>query len=92
MKTVAEQTRRPGGIDDGVNDGAFAHFALALSVGLAVVDPVVARQPTQANGDALMARISAAARAELLLAPEHEARRPWRLRVDIPDRPGGWPG
>ena len=53
MKTVAEQARRSGGIDDGVNDGALVHFALALSVGLAVVDPVVAQQPTQANWNAL---------------------------------------
>jgi AcrR family transcriptional regulator/RimJ/RimL family protein N-acetyltransferase len=90
MKTVTEQTRRAGGIDDDVDDDAFVHFALALSVGLAMVDPVVNRRPSQAHWNALMARIGAAfAPAELLLAAEHEARTPWRLRVDIPDRPGG---
>ena len=90
MKTLTEQARRSGGIDGGIDDGALVHFALALSVGLAVVDPVVERRPTQANWNALMARVGASlAPLELLLAPEHEARTPWRLRVDIPDRPGG---
>src|SRR5664280_2776059 len=37
-----------------------------------------------------MARIGEAfAPAELLVTAEHEARTPWGLRVDIPDRPGG---
>ena len=90
MKTVTEQARRAGGIDDDIDDGAFVHFALALSVGLAMVHPVVDRQPSQASWNALMARIGEAfAPAELLLTAEHEARTPWRLRVDIPDRPGG---
>jgi RimJ/RimL family protein N-acetyltransferase len=90
MKTVIEQARRAGGIDDDIDDGAFVHFALALSVGLAMVGPVADRQPSQASWNALMARIGAAfAPAELLLIAEHEARTPWRLRVDIPDRPGG---
>jgi RimJ/RimL family protein N-acetyltransferase len=90
MKTVTEQARRAGGIDDDIDDGAFVHFALALSVGLAMVHPVVDRQPSQASWNALMARIGAAfAPAELLLTAEHEARTPWRLRIDIPDRPGG---
>ena len=90
MKTVIEQARRAGGIDDDIDDGAFVHFALALSVGLAMVGPVADRQPSQASWNALMARIGAAfAPAELLLIAEHEARTPWRLRIDIPDRPGG---
>ena len=90
MKTVTEQTRRAGGLDDDVDDDAFVHFALALSVGLAMVDPVVDRQPSQAHWNALMARIGAAfAPSDLLLAAEFEARTPWRLRIDIPDRPGG---
>ena len=90
MKTVTEQARRAGGIDDDIDDGAFVHFALALSVGLAMVHPVVDSQPSQASWNALMARIGAAfAPGELLLTAEHEARTPWRLRIDIPDRPGG---
>ena len=35
MKALTEQTRRSGGLDDDVDDDAFVHFALALSVGLA---------------------------------------------------------
>ena len=90
VKTVAEQSRRAGGVDAAVDVDAFVHFAMAVSVGLAMVDPVVDRRPSQANWNALMARIGAAfAPAELLLTAEHEARTPWRLRVDIPDRPGG---
>ena len=90
MKVVTEQARRAGGIDDDIDDSAFVHFALALSVGLAMVDPVVDQQPSQASWNALMARIGAAfAPADLLLASEHESRTPWRLRIDIPDRPGG---
>ncbi len=90
MKALTEQTRRSGGLDDDVDDDAFAHFALALSVGLAMVVPVVDRRPTQAHWNALMARIGAAVAPEaFLLTGDHEARTPWRLRIDIPDRPGG---
>jgi AcrR family transcriptional regulator len=90
MKAVTEQARRAGGIDDDVDDDALVHFALALSVGLSLVSPVVERQPRRENWTALMARVGAAfAPEELLLAAEHEARAPWRLRIDIPDRPGG---
>jgi RimJ/RimL family protein N-acetyltransferase len=90
MRTVIEQARRAGGVDDAVDSDAFVHFALALSVGLAMVDPVAGRQPSQANWNALMARIGGAiAPPELLLTDHHEARRPWRLRIDVPDRPDG---
>jgi AcrR family transcriptional regulator/RimJ/RimL family protein N-acetyltransferase len=90
LKKVTEQTRRAGGIDDRIDDDAFVHFALALSAGLAVIDPVTANRPAQASWNALMARIGAAfAPPGFLLTAEHEARVPWRLRIDIPDRPGG---
>ena len=58
MRAVVEQARRAGGLDDDVDDAALVHLALALSVGLAVVDPV-SRQPSSANWNALMARIGA---------------------------------
>ena len=45
MKAVTEQARRAGGIDADVDDDALVHFALALSVGLSLVGPVVERQP-----------------------------------------------
>ncbi|MEI6621714.1 MAG: GNAT family N-acetyltransferase [Actinomycetes bacterium] len=90
MKAVTEHTRRVGGIDPDVNDDAFVYFALALSVGMAVVDPLVSQQPSQANWNALMARIGAAiAPVDLLAEPESWTRKPWRLRIDIVDRPGG---
>jgi AcrR family transcriptional regulator/RimJ/RimL family protein N-acetyltransferase len=90
MKTVTEQARRAGVMDDDVDDDAFVHFALSLSVGLAMVTPVVGRKPTQERWNALMARIGAGiAPPQFLLSNEHEARKPWRLRIDIPDRPGG---
>ena len=89
LRKLTEQTRNAGGIDDRVDDEAFVHFALALSAGLAVLDPVSADRPTQASWNTLMARIGAAfAPAGFLLSADHEARTPWRLRVDIPDRPG----
>jgi AcrR family transcriptional regulator/RimJ/RimL family protein N-acetyltransferase len=88
MRAVVEQARRAGGLDDAVDSAALAHLALVISVGLAVLDPV-SRRPTSANWNALMGRIGAAvAPVELLLATEHGNRKPWRLRVDIPDRPG----
>lgn len=90
MLTVTQQTRLAGGIDRNVDDDAFVHFALALSVGLAMVEPVVDRRPSQASWNKLMARFGAAiAPPEMLLAADHEARTPWRLRIDIPNRPGG---
>ena len=90
LKTITEQTRSAGGIDDRVDDDAFVHFALALSAGLAVIDPVSESRPTQASWNALMARLGAAfAPPGFLLSADHEAQTPWRLRIDIPDRPGG---
>ena len=90
LKAVTEQTRRAGGIDDRIGDDAFVHFALALSAGLAVIDPVSESRPTQASWNELMARVGAAfAPPGFLLSADHEASTPWRLRIDIPDRPGG---
>ncbi|MEO9140297.1 MAG: GNAT family N-acetyltransferase [Jatrophihabitans sp.] len=88
MSAVLDHARRAGSLDDDVDGAALVHLTLALSVGLAVLDPVSER-PTQAHWNALMARIGAfVAPAELLVAAEYETRKPWRLRVDIADRPG----
>jgi RimJ/RimL family protein N-acetyltransferase len=89
IRAVIEQARRAGALDDDVDDDALVHLVLVLSVGLAVVDPV-SRRPTGTDWNALMARIAASvAPDELLLTSQYEARKPWRLRIDIPDRPGG---
>ncbi len=89
MATVTRQARLAGGIDHEVHDDAFVHFALALSVGLAMVAPVVDRPPRQDRWNALMARIgSGIAPDDLLLSADQGARTPWRLRLDLPDRPG----
>ncbi|MBL8929973.1 MAG: GNAT family N-acetyltransferase [Kineosporiaceae bacterium] len=89
VRTVTDQLRRSGGLEAGVDDDAFAHFALALSVGLAMVDPLVERRPTQREWNALMARIGGAvAPPDLFVQPHHPAPQPWRLRVEIPSGPG----
>jgi AcrR family transcriptional regulator/RimJ/RimL family protein N-acetyltransferase len=87
---LIEQVRANGGLDADLTDDAVSHFALALSAGLALLDPVVRDRPTLGQWNALMARIGTAlAPQDLLLAPDHEAGTPWRVRVDVPDRPGG---
>ena len=89
MREVVDQARRAGGLDDAVDADALVHLALALSVGLAVVQPF-ARQPSTTSWNALMARIGAfVAPEDLLLSSEYDTGNPWRLRIDIPDQPGG---
>lgn len=90
MRTVVERIRSAGGIDAEVGDDILAHFSVSLSVGLAMLDPVISRKPSQASWDSLMARIGIAmAPPKMLLRAEHEARSYWRLLIDVPDRPGG---
>jgi RimJ/RimL family protein N-acetyltransferase len=89
MKTVVGHARRAGGLDDDIDDAALVHLALALSVGLAVLEPV-SRPPRRESWNALMARVGeSVAPTDQLMAPGYEARKPWRLRIDIPDRAGG---
>ncbi len=88
--SLIAQVRSAGGLDDDVSDLAVAHFMIALSAGLALMDPVLGHRPTVAQWNALIARIgTAVAPQEFLLNPVHVARHRWRVRVDIPDRPGG---
>lgn len=85
LKTVTEQTRRAGGIDDDIDDRALVHFAVALSAGLALLHPVTGQKPSQASWNALMARIGASvAPQELLLRAEHEVRTPWPCGAGLP--------
>lgn len=89
-KAVAASSRAAGGIDPALSDNAIVHLSMALSLGMAMLDPVAIHRPSAAEWDALMARIGVAvAPGEMLLAPEYEVSTRWRVRVDIPDRPGG---
>lgn len=89
-KAVAASSRQAGGVDLELSDAAIVHLAMALSLGLAMLDPVAPQRPTPSQWDALIARIgSAVAPAELLLEPDFEVSVRWRVRVDVPDRPGG---
>jgi L-amino acid N-acyltransferase YncA len=89
MIGVIRRIRAAGGLDEGIDEAALAHMALAISVGMAMIDRMVPG-PGGPEWDALMARVGAAvAPSEMLLVPEHESRAPWRLRIDVPDQPGG---
>ncbi|MEZ5185459.1 MAG: GNAT family N-acetyltransferase [Candidatus Nanopelagicales bacterium] len=86
---LVAQVRAMGGLDDDVSDRAVVYLTLAMSVGLAMLDPVAPNKPTAAHWNALIARVGMAmAPKDMSLIPSFEAGRPWRVRVDIPDRPG----
>jgi AcrR family transcriptional regulator/RimJ/RimL family protein N-acetyltransferase len=87
---LAAYSRQAGGIDPDLSDNAIVHLSMALSVGLAMLDPVSTRRPTALEWDAMIARIGAAVAPEqMLLQPDYEVGTRWRVRVDIPDQPGG---
>ena len=89
MDTVVQQMRAVGAIDDTVDDDAIVHFTLALSLGLALLDPVSPQPVGEREWTALMARLLTA------LGPAQYSRHDpvsgeasWRLRVEVPDRVG----
>ncbi len=89
IRTLMRRVRDAGGLDPDVPEDALAHFALALSAGLAIIDPAVANRPRLEDWNALMTRIGLAVAPQVMvITPEHEARVPWRVRVDVPDAPG----
>jgi AcrR family transcriptional regulator/RimJ/RimL family protein N-acetyltransferase len=89
MRAVVAKVREAGGIDADVDDDALAHFSLTLSVGLAMLDPAITHKPSQQSWDAMIARIGTAmAPPTMLLRAEDQARRHWRILIDVPDRPG----
>ena len=90
VRAISASSRKAGGLDAAVSDNAVVRLSMALSIGLAMLDPVAAERPTVLEWDAMIARIGAAvAPSEMLLEPEYEVSTRWRVRVDIPDRPGG---
>lgn len=92
VASLIRQLRQAGGVDAILDDRALTHHAMALSIGVAMLDPVITDRPTVADWDAVMARLHSA------VAPEHPvpavdftASSRWRIRVDVPDRPGDLP-
>lgn len=78
-----------GGIDSEVSDSALAHLIMALGVGLAMLEPVIEDKPSLKQWNATIAKIGAAmVPQDLELAPLYDAGNPWRVRADIPDKPG----
>lgn len=87
---LVARIRANGGLDADLSDTAIVHLVLAMSLGLAMLDPVLDVKPTMANWIMLIARIGTAmAPQDMLLSPAFDAGQPWRLRVDVPDQPGG---
>lgn len=88
-QAIVAQSAQDGALDPSVSEAALTHFAMVLSAGLALMDPVATVRPTTGEWDALIARIGLAlAPARPGVGPEYDVGAPWRLRVDIPDRPG----
>jgi AcrR family transcriptional regulator/RimJ/RimL family protein N-acetyltransferase len=89
-RALIQRVRDSGGLDPDVDPEALAHLSVALSVGLAMIDPVVSHRPRAEDWSALVSRIAQAVAApEPALVDDHPALAPWRLRVDLPDVPGG---
>jgi len=86
---LVAQVRANGGLDAGVSDRAIVQLAIAMSAGLALLDPVLPSKPSMAEWVGLIARIGQAiSPPDMLLEPDFEAHQPWRVRVDIADQPG----
>ncbi|MGB7982192.1 MAG: GNAT family N-acetyltransferase [Candidatus Nanopelagicales bacterium] len=90
MRSVIARARASGAVDSDVPDDALAHLSISLSVGLAMLNPVIRVGPTDATWESLIARLALSMTpAEMLLRPEHEARTHWRVFADVVDQPGG---
>ena len=87
--SLVSQVRANGGLDAGVSDRAIVQLAIAMSAGLALLDPVLESKPTMAEWIGLIARVGQAISPDdMILEPNYEAREPWRLRLEITDQPG----
>lgn len=88
MDEVVRRMRTAGAIDDTLNDDALTHFSLALSLGLALLDPVAPREVGEREWAALMSRLlTAIGPAPASELPAHDESL-WRLRVDVADHVG----
>lgn len=87
--SLVSQVRANGGLDAGVSDRAIVQLAIAMSAGLALLDPVLESKPTMAEWIGLIARVGQAISPDdMILEPDYEAREPWRLRLEITEQPG----
>ena len=86
---VVGQSRKGGGLDRDLDQGAIVHLLLSVSVGLAMLDPVLPDKPGAPAWNAVMARLGEAlAPGDLPITATQRAGTPWRVRVDLVDRPG----
>jgi GNAT superfamily N-acetyltransferase/AcrR family transcriptional regulator len=85
--TVIRRGAQTGALDPAVSQEAFTHFALGLSVGLAVIDPVATVRPTFEQWDTFIARIGVALGSSDPAAPDVEVSVPWRVRIEIAESP-----
>jgi len=89
VEALVAQMRASGGLDPALSDRSIVMLAIAMSAGLALLDPVLQNKPTMAEWVGLISRVGQAfSPQDVMLEPDYEARQPWRVRVDIPDRPG----
>lgn len=88
-KELVARMRAHGGLDADVSDDAIVIMTMALSVGLAVLDPVLEGKPSLQQWNGLIARIgSAMMPQDMSVDSDYMTGRNWRVRVDIPERPG----
>ena len=92
VAAVVRQLRDIAGVDPAVSDRALAYYSMALSAGMAILDPVVSDKPSLESWNALLARVHLAASSAVPI-PEisYTATTRWRVRVDVPDRPADLP-
>lgn len=83
------QIRAMGGLDDDLSDDVVVVMTMALSVGLAMLDPVLEDKPSVRQWNTLIAKLGASmVPRDLDLESDFRAGKHWRLRLDIPLRPG----
>lgn len=86
---LVSRIRASGGLDADVSDNVIVTMTMALSVGLAMLEPVLEGKPSVKQWNTLVAKMGAA-----LISQDQDVDsdfmtgRNWRVRVDIPEQPG----
>jgi L-amino acid N-acyltransferase YncA/AcrR family transcriptional regulator len=86
-QSVIAKGRAAGTLHPSIHDDAVTHFVTALSVGLAVLDPVTPVRPTVRQWDALIGRIGSALEAPDPAEIDLDTSERWRLLISIPQTP-----